>query len=53
MKWTDENKGKAGEAGGIDVVVKAINTHINNADVCTSGCCTLMDITINSGKAHD
>ena len=41
---------KAGTAGGIDAVVKAINTHINNAGVCEQGCGALCNMTIN-GKA--
>ena len=38
---------KAGAAGGIDAVVKAINTHIDNADVCEWGCVALWNMTIN------
>ena len=49
MKWTDENQVKAGAAGGIDAVVKAINTHINNADVCEQGCIALGIMTVNNG----
>ena len=47
MKWTAENKVKAGAAGGIEAVVKAINTHINNAGVCERGCCALLNMTDN------
>ena len=36
---------KAGTAGGIEAVVKAINTHIDNAGVCEYGCKALMSIT--------
>ena len=43
---------KAGAAGGIEAVVKAINTHINNADVCYRGCGALCNMTVN-GKAID
>ena len=50
MKWTAENQVKAGAAGGINVVVKAINTHINNADVCENGCGALCNMTFNNGK---
>ena len=39
---------KAGAAGGIEAVVKAINTHINNADVCRTGCGALWDMANNS-----
>ena len=50
MKWTAENKVKAGTAGGIDAVVKAINIHISNAGVCENGCCALRSMTYNNGK---
>ena len=46
---------KAGAAGGIEAVVKAINTHIDNADVCKSGCGALWIMTVNgknTTKAH-
>ena len=48
----DENRVKAGAAGGIDAVVKAINTHINNPDVCERGCGALMGMTLNNGREH-
>ena len=35
---------KAGAAGGIEAVVKAINTHIGNADVCKNGCGALWNM---------
>ena len=38
MKQTAVNQVKAGAAGGIDAVVKAINTHSDDADVCYNGC---------------
>ena len=41
---------KAGATGGIDAVVKTINTHINNAGVCCAGCVALWNMTINNGK---
>ena len=41
---------KAGAAGGIEAVVKAINTHIGNADVCYQGCGALWNMTYNNGK---
>ena len=44
---TAENQAKAGAAGGIEAVMKAINTHINNTDVCYAGCGALMN---NNGK---
>ena len=43
---------KAGAAGGIEAVVKVINTHINNADVCRTGCWALKNMTAN-GKSTD
>ena len=48
MKRTAENKAKAGAAGGIEAVVKAINTHIDNAGVCESGCGALSNILLKS-----
>ena len=39
---------KAGAAGGIDAVVKAINTHINNVDVCKQGCGALWNMSYRS-----
>ena len=53
MKWTAENEVKAGAARGIEAVVKAINTHINNADVCYAGCGALNNMTANNGKIHE
>ena len=47
MKWTAENQVKAGAAGGIEAVVKAINKHINNAGVCEQGCGALYSMTAN------
>ena len=38
---------KAGAVGGIEAVVKAINTHIGNAGVCEQGCRALMNMTVN------
>ena len=50
MKWTAENQVKAGIAGGIEIVVKAINTHIKSTGVCHAGCSALMNMTDNNGK---
>ena len=50
IKWTDENKVKAGAVGGIEAAVKAINTHISNAGVCEQGCGALLNMTANNGK---
>ena len=44
---------KAGAAGGIETVVKAINTHINNAEVCYHGCDALWNMATNNGKITD
>ena len=49
--YTAENKNKAGVAGGIEAVVKAINTHISNAGVCEKGCGALRSMTVN-GKSN-
>ena len=38
---------KAGATGGIEAIVNAINTHINNVGVCEMGCAALMSITDN------
>ena len=38
---------KAGAAGGVEAVVKAINTHIDNAGVCKNGCGALMSMAVN------
>ena len=43
---------KAG-AAGIEAAVKAINTHIENADVCFVGCGALMNMTINGKRNTD
>ena len=42
---------KAGAAGGIEVVIKAIKIHINNVNVCEQGCGALWSITDNNGKS--
>ena len=43
---------RAGKAGGIKAVVKAINTHIGNADVCYFGCGALWNMTFNCLKQN-
>ena len=50
MKLTAENQVKVRTAGGIEVVVKAINTHIGNADVCEWGCGALYNLVDVNGK---
>ena len=37
-------------AGGIETVVKVINTHIENADVCKQGCSVLRNMIVDNGK---
>ena len=44
---------KAGAAGGIEAIVKAVNTHIDNSDVCYSGCAALFSMTFDNGKNTD
>ena len=39
---------KAGAAGGIEAVVKAISTHLDNVNVCSAGCSTLWNISYGS-----
>ena len=41
---------KAGAAGGIEAVVKAVNTHIENPNVCENGCQALSNMIENNGK---
>ena len=41
---------KAAVVGGIETVVKAINTHVDNVDVCEAGCGVLLDMARDSGK---
>ena len=38
---------KAGEAGAIEAIVKAINTHIDDVDTCYRGCVALSDMTLD------
>ena len=53
MKYTAKNQVKAGIVGGIEAVVKVINTHIGNAGVCEKGCGVLSSMTFNNGKNTD
>ena len=48
---TDENKVKAGTTGVIEAVVKIINTHIENGEICEYGCWVLWTITFNNSKS--
>ena len=47
MKRTVENQVKAGAVGGIEAVVKAINTHLGDSSVCEKGCGALWNMTAN------
>ena len=38
---------KVKEIGGIEAVVKAVNTHMDNVDVCENGCGALWNMTAN------
>ena len=42
---------KAGTAGGIEVVVKAIDANVGNVSVCRDGCSALGNMT-NNGKSY-
>ena len=48
-----ENRVKASTAGGIEVVVKAMNTHIHNPDVYENGCTALVCMAIENSKVND
>ena len=37
----------AGKAGAIEVIVEAIENHMDNADICQQGCLILWSITLN------
>ena len=43
----DDNRSIAGKVGAIEAIVKAMNTHINNANLCENGCGALTNIAIN------
>ena len=53
QKWTDENKLKAEKEGGIEVIMNAINTHIDNPNVREQGCSTLWNMVSDNGKSTD
>ena len=46
-KQPDDNRAIAGQARAIEAIVKAMNTHADNADVCIRGFEALRNITIN------
>ena len=41
-----ESQSRAVEAGGIETILKAIDTHITNSDVCEQGCGALWNLTL-------
>ena len=45
--FTADNKVKAGRAGAIDVIISAMRTHSNSADVCEAVCRALWNIAAN------
>ena len=48
IKWTAENKIKAGTVGAIEAVIKIINKHKDNDSVCEQGCEALCNMTDNN-----
>ena len=52
VKLSANNQARAGQARAIEAIVKAMNTHINNSDVCINGCCALKAITNSNGKRN-
>ena len=44
---------KAGKAGGTEAIIKVINTHIDNANVCKCGCAVLCFMIDAKGKNID
>ena len=52
-KWTKltaDNRAKAGKVCGISAVIKALNVHICNTNVCQCGCAALWNMTTLSSK---
>lgn len=50
--FLDENKIRAGKIGAIAIVVKAMNTHIDNTDLILQGCNTLINTTVNGKMTY-
>ena len=48
MTTTAANRRNAGAAGCIEATVKAINTHIDNANICKEGCKALKNIIFDN-----
>ena len=49
---SDNNKEKAGTIGTIEAIVKALNKHTDNAEVCNSGCGALWVIIEENSKKN-
>lgn len=47
LKFIDDNKARAGKAGAIDVILEVMKKHMNNWNVCYSGCGAIKNITAN------
>lgn len=45
-----ENSVKAGAAGGIKVIIKAMKKHISNANMCHYGCGAINNMMIYDSK---
>ena len=45
-----EGQMKAVTVGGIEAVIKAINSHVHNPDVCENGCYALYNMIFDNGK---
>ena len=43
-----DSQSTAGVVGGIEAVFKALSAHVNDAEVCITGCGALKNMTVNS-----
>ena len=43
---------KAGTAGGTETIIKAINAHIKNVNVCRRGLGALLNMSANNSKKY-
>ena len=41
---------KAGEVGGIEAIIEAINNHVKKVEVCKGGCCALGNMICDNGR---
>ena len=48
--FLDINRVIAGTTGGIDAIIRALNTHINDSDVCENGCGALWNVVLGNSK---